>query len=100
VFIDGSPQIDPLAADLQEDLVQVPDAARSPLAPAQAGREALTEVAHPATDALVADDDSTFKEKYLHVAEAEGETVVEPDRIRDDLGWEAVPMDVAWTVRH
>ena len=38
----------------------------------------------------MADDDATFGEQILHVAEAEVEAEVQPHGVSDDLGWEAI----------
>src|SRR5205823_3132769 len=44
----------------------------------------------PLADRLMADDDAPLGEQILNVAEAEVETKVQPDRVSDDLGREAV----------
>jgi hypothetical protein len=56
VLIDGSPQVDLFPADLQEHLIQVPDAAGPPFAPAKLGREVCAELSDPGTDGLIGDD--------------------------------------------
>lgn len=76
VRIDGSPQAILLAPDLYEYLVQVPDAAGSPLAPAQFSREALTEFLHPGTHGLVADHDPALEQQLLYIVVAQGEPMI------------------------
>jgi hypothetical protein len=42
------------------------------------------EAAAPDADRLVADDDATLGEQIFNIAQAEGETMIEPDGVRDD----------------
>jgi hypothetical protein len=43
----------------------------------------------------MADDEAALGEQILNVAEAEVETVVQPDGVSDDLGWEHGTVAVA-----
>ncbi len=63
-------------------------------------REERAELDGPAPHGLVGDLDSALSQQLLHVAMAERKAVVEPDRVRDDLRWKAVPVEVARAVRH
>jgi hypothetical protein len=38
----------------------------------------------------VGEDDAAFSQEIRHIAEAEVEPEVQPDRVGDDLGWEAI----------
>jgi hypothetical protein len=38
-----------------------------------------------------ADYDATFSQQIFNISMAETESVVEPDRVTDDVGWEPVP---------
>jgi hypothetical protein len=45
---------------------------------------------HPAAHGLIGDQDPTLSQQILDVAEAQGEPEIEPDRLLDDFGREAV----------
>jgi hypothetical protein len=45
---------------------------------------------HPTPDRLVGDVKPSFGQQFLDVAVAQGEAEIEPDRVRDDLGREAM----------
>jgi hypothetical protein len=47
---------------------------------------------HPAPNGLVGDHDATFRQQIFDVAKAQGEPEIQPDRLLDDLRWEAVPV--------
>lgn len=48
-----------------------------------------TKAVHPFPDGLPADRHTSFGEQILYVSRAEREAMVDPDRIGDDLAWEA-----------
>jgi hypothetical protein len=52
--------------------------------------ELLTELERPLPDGLVADDDAACRQHLLDHAEAEREAEVQPNRLADDLGREAI----------
>lgn len=52
--------------------------------------EMATKSVHPFPDRLPADRHTLFGEQVLDICCAEREAVVDPDRIGDDLAWEAV----------
>jgi hypothetical protein len=54
--------------------------------------EVLSELEAPASDRLVGEDNAALRQKQLDVAEAERERMIEPDRVGDDRGREAVAM--------
>src|ERR1700738_1512604 len=53
--------------------------------------EPLAKLARPLPHGFMADDDATRGKQLLHHAQPEREAEVEPDRMADDLGREAVP---------
>ena len=85
VLIHRTPQILLLAVDSNEDLVQVPSIAEAALAPLQFSSIVRTELLTPVPNRFVRDNDSAFGEKILDMAEAQAETMVNPDGVADDL---------------
>ena len=66
VLIDGAPQPVLLAADTDDDLVEMPDVMPArPLAPEAAG-VIPPELHRPAPHGLIGDDDATFQQHLLH----------------------------------
>jgi hypothetical protein len=53
-------------------------------------RVVLPKLQTPLTDGFMGDVDPAFKEQLLHIAIAQGEAVVEPDAMANDLTGEAV----------
>jgi len=49
-----------------------------------------TELTAPVTTIFVADGHPTLRQHFLDGAVAEGETIVEPDRVTDDFRWKTV----------
>jgi hypothetical protein len=91
VLVDGSPEVLPLAADRDEQFVEMPGVADNPGATSEASGVGRAEDLAPAPDRLVRDGDAALGEEVFDVAEAQGESVVEPDGMADDGGREAVP---------
>ncbi len=87
-----APQPEPLAADRDLDLVEVPDPARASLPSPQPPRDRGAELRHPAAQALVRDLDATLEQHLLDRAQAEREAQIEPDGMGDDCGGEAVAL--------
>src|SRR5919206_1535783 len=71
ILVHGTPEIVYLAADADEDLVQMPLVTRTRSPPAQLVGEGLAELEAPAADALVGDDDAALGQDQLHVAQAQ-----------------------------
>src|SRR4051794_9946227 len=90
VWVAGPPQPVFLARDLDLDLVEVPLVAGTGQPPADLVREALAELERPLAHGLVADRDAAGGEQLLDHPQGEREAEVEPDRVTDDLGREAV----------
>ena len=59
-------------------------------APLQLIRVVLPKLPTPLADGFMRDVDPAFKEELLHITVAQGEAVVEPDAMADDLAGEAV----------
>lgn len=85
-----SPQVMTRAVDGQKHLVEMPCVPRPrPSAPQPIG-VILPELATPLTDGFIGDGDAALEQHLLHVAVAQGESIVEPDAVADDLPWKAV----------
>ena len=90
VLIYRAPPVMAFAMDRQEYLVQVPLVARSRSAATQPIGVVLPKLPTPLTDGLMGHGDATLEQEFLHVAVAEGEPIVEPDPMADDLPRKAV----------
>ena len=78
------------AADHHDHFVQVPLLTRArPATPQIAGIDP-TKLEHPAPDRLVGDVEAAIRQEIFHVAVAEREAKIEPDRVLYDHWWEAV----------
>ena len=49
-----------------------------------------TEPLAPLPNRLVGDRHASLREEILSIAEAEAESIVEPDRVADDVRWESI----------
>jgi hypothetical protein len=59
----------------------------------------LAELLTPAADRFVRDPDAAFEQDFLNVPVAEGEAIIEPDAMTDNLRWKAmvsVSVGVGW----
>src|ERR1700746_2262085 len=90
LVIDGAPEIRPLAGDAHHHLVQMPAIARPRATLAQPSRDRGTELQHPSPHRFVGDVEPSFGQQFLDIAVAQGEAEIEPDRVLDDLGREAM----------
>lgn len=68
----------------------MPDIAGASLPAAQVARNQRPELAGSAADRLIGNIDTSFKHHLLDLAQAQIETDVQPDRVSNDLGPEAV----------
>ena len=50
----------------------------------------LPKLQTPLADGFIGDVDTAFEQHLLHIAIAQGEAIVEPDAMADDLAWKAV----------
>jgi hypothetical protein len=80
----------PLAIDREEDLVQVPRVARSGTPAPELIGKILTKLQTPLADGFIRDDDFPGAQQLFDIAIAEAEAEIQPHRMTDDLGWEAV----------
>jgi hypothetical protein len=90
LVIDGAPQIRPLAGDAHYHLVQVSAIARPRATLAQPSRDRGAEFQHPSPHRFIRDVEPSFGRELLDIAIAQGEAEIEPDRVLDDLGREAM----------
>ena len=56
--------------------------------PTEVAGESWPELQNPAPDCFIGDVEPALGQELLHVAVAQGEPEIEPDRVPDDLGWE------------
>ena len=85
ILIDGAPEVMPLTADCDEDLVHEPGIAQTPLAASKTSGEDAAELETPLADGLVAHNGAPFRQQVLDVSETEAKSVVEPDSVGNDL---------------
>jgi hypothetical protein len=90
VLIHRPPQVMPHAVDGQKHPVEVSCVARSGLSMPQLIGILLPELAAPLADGFVGHVDATCDQELLHVTVAQGESIVEPDAVADDLDGKAV----------
>ena len=94
ILVDGPPEILTAALNIHEQLVQTPGVAQSsapmPEPPSVGGTKGLT----PVPNRFVRHRDTPLGQQVLGIAKTETEAMVEPDRVTDDLGWEAVAVVV------
>jgi hypothetical protein len=72
--------------DPDHHLVQMPSIAWPRPTPAQPSRNRRGERRHPTPHRFIGDVEPAIREQFLHVAVAQLETEIEPDRVPDDLG--------------
>jgi hypothetical protein len=90
VLIHSPPEIMALPIDREEDFIQLPLVAWLRASAAELIGIGLAEFPTPLADRLIGDDDPAREQQFLHIAVAEAEPEIEPDRVADDLGREAV----------
>ena len=90
ILVHGPPEIVPLALDVHEDFIQVPHVSQTTLATSKHPRVLRSELPTPLPDGLVGDDDSALRQEFLDVAEAQGESMVQPNAVADDFAREPV----------
>ena len=90
VQVDRPPEIAALPADSNQDLIHMPDIAQPAMSAAQVSSKGETESVTPESDHLVGDGDAALGEQVFDIPEAEGESMIEPHSVTDDLGWDAV----------
>jgi hypothetical protein len=85
VLIHGAPQIVVLLIDREEHLIQVPLITGTRTPASQLIRKLLPEFPTPLADRFVGHDDPPYKQELCHVAMAQAEAKIEPDRVADNL---------------
>jgi hypothetical protein len=88
--IDGAPQIHALATDRYDHFIEMPPVVRFVSRKPQVSRDRRTKLQDPAADGLVADAQASRGQQILDVSVAQGESQIEPNRVANDFGWEAV----------
>ena len=81
-----------LAINLDEDLIDVKRVAKTTMSLFETTSVSITKFDTPESDGFVADTDTSFREQIFNIAKTEVESMVEPDGIADDIGWESVPL--------
>ena len=88
--IHGAPQLHLLTAEIHENFVDMPLVKGSWTAFADTAGVGLSEFQHPQTNRLIADVDSSVREKILNIPVAHRETEIEPNGLSNYVGVEAV----------
>ena len=85
VLIHRTPQILPLTADGDEDLVEMPSTAEPTLPSLQLRGVLRTELLTPLANRFVGDEDCSLCQEIFDIAETQGEPKVQPHGMADDL---------------
>ncbi len=85
---------EPIVLPLDDDhhLIEVPMIAGLRAGTAQIGGDDRPELQEPAAHGLVGDIQAPLGEHLLNIAVTQSEPGVQPDRMADDIGWEAVTL--------
>src|SRR3954462_1550830 len=86
--IDGSPQPQAFAPNHDSHFVEMPPGAWLGTKPTEVARESWPELENPAPNCLVGHIEAALGQELFHVAVAQGEPEIQPNRASDDLGWE------------
>ena len=92
LVVDGSPQVHAPPADPHDHLVEVPARGGQGVRAPQVARDHRPELDRPAVNGFVADLYPAGCHQLLDVTQAQAEAEVEPHRLADHLGWEAVAL--------
>ena len=94
-LVHRSPQVDQLSVDLAEHFIEKPGipTPAPPLTKAPSVRG--TEFQTPQANGLMGDDDTVLQHHFLDIAETQAQAEIQPDAMRNNLGWEAVS-PAAW----
>jgi hypothetical protein len=88
--VDGTPQIHPLASDPNHHLVEVPAIARPSATLAQGRAIAGPNFSTQRRTVSLGNVEPSRSQQLLDIAVAQREAEIEPDRVLDDIGREAV----------
>jgi hypothetical protein len=90
VLIDGAPQVSAFALDVDEHLVEKPPITARPLAfldtPCVLGAEGLA----PLSNRFVGNGYPTFSQEIFDILKTQGEPVIQPNGMHDDVGQKSV----------
>ena len=100
VLVYGTPQILLPPPDLDEQFVQLPSVALAAPAVPQPPRIGGPKPPTPLPNRLIRHGDTPFGEEVLDVPETQGESVVEPDGVTDDLRGKSVSAVAGRLARH
>src|SRR5215208_2944089 len=76
-----------LPPDHDRHFVEVPLSAWPRPKPTEVAGESWPELQNPAPNGLVGHVEPALRQEFLHIAVAQREPEIEPDRVSDDLGW-------------
>ena len=99
-LVDGPPEILQPTVDVHEQFVQVPRVAQASLPLLQDTSVLRTEPLTPLPNRLVGHGDAPLSEEIFGIAEAQSETMVQPDGMTDDLRRESVAVVAGGRARH
>ena len=91
-MINGTPQIVQLAVDFEKHLIKMPFVTGSCPPPASLVRILLATFLAPPSDRFIGEDDSTLGHQFFDIPIAEWKTEVQPNRVTDNLGPEAIAL--------
>ena len=91
ILIDGTPQIEMLTSDCDEELIYIPDVAEPPLLPPQIVSIGCTELQTPIPNCLLRNNAASLGKQVFDVAKAHREPMAQPDGVTDDFRWKAMP---------
>ena len=77
----------------------MPDVTESSLSPTQSSGVGRSEFLTPVSDRFVEDKDSSLCKQVFYVSKTQGEPMVLPDSVTDDLGRKSVTT-IAWAILH
>jgi hypothetical protein len=90
VLINGAPKIVLAAADPNEDFIEVPDISSATLFPPRIGCVFAAELLAPLADRFVRYLNATLGQEIFDISEAQGEPIVEPNGVADDVGGKSI----------
>ena len=90
ILIDGAPEITPLPIDGDDDLIEIPSIMAAGRLTLQAAGVVGAEFDRPASNGFVGYDNAALKQHFLDKTQAQRETEIKPNCVRDDLGRKSV----------
>ena len=99
VLIDGPQQIAQIASDPDKDLVDVEPVSEPRVLAPQAPSKLRSELDAPEADRFVADRNPPFRQQAFYISMAQRKSMIQPDGMADDVGWETVALVDVWSIR-